>query len=51
VVVCAQSLDDLVAVGIWYRDFAQTSDDEVLALLSAQGAGDTDDSGAFSPTV
>jgi putative phosphoribosyl transferase len=41
-VVCAQRLDDLVAVGVWYRDFSQTSDDEVLALL---------DGGAFSPNV
>ena len=38
----APSVDDLVwverphdmrAVGLWYRDFAQTTDDEVLTLL------------------
>lgn len=39
-VVCAQSLTDLVAVGIWYRDFSQTSDEEVIALLSAPSDGD-----------
>lgn len=33
--VCAQTLDDLVAVGVWYRDFQQTRDDEVLAILGA----------------
>lgn len=39
-VVCALALDDFVAVGLWYRDFTQTSDDEVRALLDAFcGAG------------
>jgi predicted phosphoribosyltransferase len=33
-VVCARMPDDFTAVGQWYRDFDQTSDDEVRALLS-----------------
>ena len=32
-VVCAQTPRDFRAVGLWYRDFSQTSDDEVRALL------------------
>jgi putative phosphoribosyl transferase len=31
--VCVERPVDLRAVGLWYRDFAQTTDDEVLALL------------------
>jgi putative phosphoribosyl transferase len=32
-VVCLRMPDPFVAVGIWYRDFAPTSDDEVRDLL------------------
>jgi putative phosphoribosyl transferase len=32
-IVCAQSIADLRSIGEWYVDFAQTSDDEVTALL------------------
>jgi putative phosphoribosyl transferase len=32
-VVCLQTPDPFVAVGAWYDDFAQVSDDEVRALL------------------
>jgi putative phosphoribosyl transferase len=32
-VVCARSPEHFNAVGQWYRDFSQTSDDEVRALL------------------
>ena len=31
--VCVERPHDLRAVGLWYRDFSQTTDDEVLALL------------------
>jgi predicted phosphoribosyltransferase len=31
--VCARTPEPFSAVGLWYRDFAQTTDDEVLALL------------------
>lgn len=33
-VVCIESPEDLRAVGMWYRDFTPTTDDEVLAALS-----------------
>lgn len=36
-VVAAMEPDRLVAVGLWYRDFAQTSDREVRALLDRPG--------------
>ncbi len=34
-VVCARTPDPFSAVGLWYRDFAQVSDDEVRALLQS----------------
>jgi erythromycin esterase-like protein/predicted phosphoribosyltransferase len=36
-VVCVATPEPLQAVGRWYEDFAQTSDDEVRALLAAAG--------------
>ncbi len=33
VVVCARMPEPFSAVGLWYRDFSQTSDEEVRALL------------------
>jgi putative phosphoribosyl transferase len=33
--VCARTPEPFSAVGLWYRDFSQTSDDEVRALLQA----------------
>lgn len=33
-VVCAHTPEPFFSVGAWYEDFAQTSDDEVRALLS-----------------
>lgn len=38
-VVCLLSPLNLVAVGLWYVDFEQVSDDEVRALLAAYGSG------------
>jgi putative phosphoribosyl transferase len=32
-VVCLETPEDFRAVGLWYEDFAQTSDEEVLELL------------------
>jgi len=32
-VVCTRTPDQFVAVGVWYRDFTPTSDDEVRLLL------------------
>ncbi|GAB3480990.1 phosphoribosyltransferase [Amycolatopsis cihanbeyliensis] len=34
-VVCLTEPENFMAVGQWYRDFRQTSDDEVVALLDA----------------
>lgn len=34
-VVCAETPADFRAVGLWYEDFTQITDDEVRALLSA----------------
>jgi putative phosphoribosyl transferase len=42
-IVCTAMPDVLVAVGLWYRDFSQTSDREVIELLkdnAATGQGD-----------
>ena len=33
-VICLRSPDPFVAVGLWYRDFTPTSDDEVRTLLA-----------------
>ncbi len=33
-VVCARAPEPFYAVGIWYEDFSQTTDEEVFALLA-----------------
>jgi len=33
-VICLRSPDPFVAVGLWYRDFTETSDNDVRALLA-----------------
>ena len=38
-VVCLEAPDPFFAVGQWYRDFSQVSDDEVVALLRMAGVG------------
>jgi putative phosphoribosyl transferase len=38
-VVCARTPDPFYAVGLWYGDFAQTSDEEVHALLENANLG------------
>jgi predicted phosphoribosyltransferase len=39
-VVCATTLDPFYAVGLWYEDFSQTTDEEVRELLArSTGAG------------
>ena len=35
-VVCVETPADFLAVGRWYKHFAQTTDDEVIALLTTQ---------------
>jgi predicted phosphoribosyltransferase len=37
-VVCLRTPDPFRAVGVWYEDFAQTTDDEVRALLNPSSA-------------
>jgi predicted phosphoribosyltransferase len=34
-IVCARTPEPFYAVGVWYEDFTQTSDDEVRSLLAA----------------
>lgn len=41
-VVCAVTPEPFDAVGHWYDDFAATSDDEVVELLRAADAGESD---------
>jgi predicted phosphoribosyltransferase len=38
-VICLEMPDRFLAIGEWYEDFAQTSDEEVVALLRAARAG------------
>jgi putative phosphoribosyl transferase len=40
--VCLEAPSDLGAIGFWYRDFSQTSDEEVIELLerARQGGGE-----------
>lgn len=38
-IVCLDAREDLFAIGVWYADFRQTSDDEVVALLQANRSG------------
>jgi putative phosphoribosyl transferase len=33
--VCLEAPPDLGAIGFWYRDFSQTSDEEVIELLES----------------
>jgi putative phosphoribosyl transferase len=35
-VVCVRTPEPFIAVGLWYRDFSQTSDNEVRSLLGTQ---------------
>jgi len=34
----ARLVDNLVAVGLWYADFAQVNDEDVAELFGADGA-------------
>ena len=36
--VCAQTPDPFIAVGVWYRDFTPTTDDQVRQLLAGSRA-------------
>ncbi|MGZ8715615.1 MAG: phosphoribosyltransferase [Gaiellaceae bacterium] len=37
-VVCPYPVDNLVAVGLWYADFAQVNDEDVAEILGTDGA-------------
>src|SRR6266550_691160 len=39
-VVCAVTAEPLHAIGLWYQDFAQLTDEEVRSLLSASPSGE-----------
>ena len=41
-VICLEMPDHFQAIGEWYEDFAQTSDEEVVALLRARAVRTTD---------
>ena len=38
--VCLETPSDLGAIGFWYRDFSQTSDEEVIELLERARQGE-----------
>jgi putative phosphoribosyl transferase len=42
--VCLATPEPFMGVGRWYRDFAQTTDEEVRALLGAEAPADAEDS-------
>jgi uncharacterized protein (TIGR00369 family) len=42
-VICLEMPERFQAIGEWYEDFAQTSDEEVVALLRAARAGQAED--------
>lgn len=44
-VICAATPEPFQAVGLWYHDFAQTTDEEVRALLAGAAANGPEDSG------
>ncbi|MFP2908559.1 phosphoribosyltransferase [Pyxidicoccus sp. 3LFB2] len=48
-VICARTPEPFYAVGLWYRDFAQTSDEEVRELLAHAVA--TSAAGAEQPSA
>ncbi len=47
--VCLDTPDDFFAVGQWYRDFRQTTDDEVVACLDDAAAAHARDQAASAP--
>ena len=48
-IVCVQPASNLRSIGEWYADFAQTSDEEVLALLDRVDAAAHEDATADPP--
>lgn len=50
-IVCAITPEPLYAVGRWYQDFSQTTDDEVRALLARAAGCDTGDAPETYPVA
>jgi len=50
-VICLEMPDRFLAIGEWYEDFAQTSDEEVVALLRAAHTGLGVQAGPGAPAV
>jgi uncharacterized protein (TIGR00369 family) len=50
-VICLEMPERFLAIGEWYEDFAQTSDEEVVALLRAARAGPGDPAALDAPGV
>jgi uncharacterized protein (TIGR00369 family) len=50
-VICLEMPDRFLAIGEWYEDFAQTSDEEVVALLRAAHAGPGAPAGPWTAEV
>jgi predicted phosphoribosyltransferase len=48
-VVCARTPEPFYAVGVWYEDFSQTTDEEVRALLSGDTTRNRDSEGRSHP--
>lgn len=44
-IVCAVTPEPFYAVGLWYADFSETSDEEVRALLGATAQDENEDAG------
>jgi uncharacterized protein (TIGR00369 family) len=49
--ICLEMPDRFLAIGEWYEDFAQTSDEEVVALLRAAQAGPGTPAGPWTAGV
>lgn len=49
-IVCLEEHEPFVGVGLWYRDFTQTSDHEVEELLAKSKAPDRSQKGHQAPT-
>ncbi len=48
-VVCPETPEPFDAVGLWYADFSQTTDEEVVALLASAGQPSSESPAAAAP--
>jgi putative phosphoribosyl transferase len=42
-IICAQTPEPFMGVGMWYRDFSQTTDEEVREILARSESLNTND--------